>query len=64
MKMEVGEKIRFKVKEEVFKDTSPSGPSGKTDTTTAGADDRLKKAPYSLIGTCAEPGLGLVSWWK
>lgn len=59
MKMEVGERIRFKVREEVFRDTSPSGPS----MTDVAADDRLKKVPYSLSGTCCEPGLGLISWW-
>ena len=60
MKMEVGERIRFKMREEYFRDTSPSGPS----LCDASADfDRLKKVPYSITGTCSEPGLGLISWW-
>jgi DNA-directed RNA polymerase subunit E'/Rpb7 len=60
MKMEVGERIRFKIREESFKDTSSVGPS-KGD---AQAEyDRLKKVPFALSGTCFEPGLGLISWW-
>ena len=60
MLMEVGEKIRFKVREETFKDTSPAGPSRPE----TAAEDRKKKVPYSISGTCSEPGLGLVAWWK
>ena len=60
MVMEVGEKIRFKVREEVFRDTSPAGPSRPEII----AEDRVRKAPYSLSGSCSEPGLGLISWWK
>lgn len=60
MMMEVGEAIRFKIKAETFKDTSPAGPS-RPETVT---DDRNKKIAYSLSATCAESGLGLVSWWK
>lgn len=61
MLMDVGEKIRFKVREEVFKDTSPSGPSSAEIHATV---DRIRKVPYSILATCSESGLGLVSWWK
>jgi DNA-directed RNA polymerase subunit E'/Rpb7 len=60
MLMDIGEKIRFKVRDEVFRDTSPAGPSRPE----IAAEDRKKKVPYSIFGTCSEPGLGLVSWWK
>lgn len=55
--MDVGEKIRFKVKEEIFKDTSPPGP------TTTNEVEAHRKVPYFLKGTVADSGLGLVSWW-
>jgi len=58
MKMEVGERIRFKVREEMFRDTTPSGPTT-VDTVSEGS----KKVCYSLVGSCSEAGLGLISWW-
>lgn len=60
MRMEVGEIIRFKIREESFRDTSPLGPS----VPDGDIEERLRKVPYSLSGTCFEPGLGLISWWK
>ncbi|XP_054160729.1 DNA-directed RNA polymerase III subunit RPC8-like [Oppia nitens] len=66
--MDIGEKIRFKVKEELFVDTSPSGPtstsniSGGDNTNTV--TDNKRKIPYLIKGTINESGLGLISWWK
>ncbi|KAM6957088.1 DNA-directed RNA polymerase III subunit RPC8 [Aplochiton taeniatus] len=70
--MDQGEEIRFRVTDEVFLDTSPTGPSAATTTETLGqpaappAEDmgQKKEPPYTLIGTICEPGLGLLSWWN
>ncbi|RWS04254.1 DNA-directed RNA polymerase III subunit RPC8-like protein [Dinothrombium tinctorium] len=58
--MDKEEMIRFKVKEEIFTDTSPPGPS-----TSAGTvEESQKRIPYLIKGTIAESGLGLLQWWK
>ncbi|KAK9978643.1 hypothetical protein ABG768_020386 [Culter alburnus] len=74
--MDQGEEIRFRVVDEVFIDTSPTGPSTEKEapsaagTTSAappaGPEDAApqKEAPYTLIGSVSEPGLGLLSWWN
>ncbi|CAJ1075838.1 DNA-directed RNA polymerase III subunit RPC8 isoform X2 [Xyrichtys novacula] len=72
--MDQGEEIRFRVADEVFIDTSPTGPAAAaTDTpaqpgqsTAPPPEDsgEKKEAPYTLIGTICEPGLGLLSWWN
>ncbi|XP_077590068.1 DNA-directed RNA polymerase III subunit RPC8 [Stigmatopora nigra] len=75
--MDQGEEIRFRVSDELFLDTSPTGPKidetppaqpGQSAAAAAAApaqDTNEKKfAPYTLIGTISEPGLGLLSWWN
>uniref|UniRef100_A0A673JD90 DNA-directed RNA polymerase subunit n=1 Tax=Sinocyclocheilus rhinocerous TaxID=307959 RepID=A0A673JD90_9TELE len=71
--MDQGEEICFRVVDEVFIDTSPSGPSAEKEGPSAaatappaGAEDsaQQKEAPYTLIGSVSEPGLGLLSWWN
>ncbi|XP_055008728.1 DNA-directed RNA polymerase III subunit RPC8 isoform X2 [Boleophthalmus pectinirostris] len=72
--MDQGEEIRFRVTDEVFVDTSPTGPATVTEDTAAQpgqstapppeAAVEKKEAPYTLIGTISEPGLGLLSWWN
>uniref|UniRef100_A0A8C1YSZ9 DNA-directed RNA polymerase subunit n=1 Tax=Cyprinus carpio TaxID=7962 RepID=A0A8C1YSZ9_CYPCA len=71
--MDQGEEIRFRVVDEVFIDTSPTGPSAEKEGLStaptappAGAEDsaQQKEAPYTLIGSVSEPGLGLLSWWN
>ncbi|XP_014048759.1 DNA-directed RNA polymerase III subunit RPC8 isoform X2 [Salmo salar] len=66
--MDQGEDIRFRVTDEVFLDTSPTGPSAAATNTPAapGAEEggQKKEAPYTLLGTISEPGLGLLSWWN
>ncbi|TWW69509.1 III subunit RPC8 DNA-directed RNA polymerase [Takifugu flavidus] len=70
--MDQGEEIRFRVTDEVFVDTSPTGPSaaekeapaqpGQATTSAPKEENKEKKeAPYTLIGTICEPGLGLLS---
>ncbi|XP_019726490.1 DNA-directed RNA polymerase III subunit RPC8 isoform X2 [Hippocampus comes] len=71
--MDQGEEIRFRVADEIFVDTSPTGPTTDTPAAEPGqqpapppAQDtgEKKDAPYTLIGTICEPGLGLLSWWN
>lgn len=61
--MEVGEKIRFTVKEVIFKDTTP--PVSSTEPHTAGlpSGDIQRKTPFSIRGSITDYGLGLLSWW-
>lgn len=58
--MDPGEEIRFRVRDEVFVDTTPAGPE--TAETIEKPED--KKVPYTLVGSISEPGLGLLSWWN
>ena len=68
--MEVGETIRFKVKEEIFTDTLPSaGPSinaNNPSTSTHYETNEIaqRRIPYLVKGTINESGLGLNSWWN
>ncbi|KAF7653258.1 hypothetical protein LDENG_00085530 [Lucifuga dentata] len=72
--MDQGEEIRFRVMDEVFVDTSPTGPAsaqpanpaqpGQSTTPPVEDSGEKKEAPYMLIGTICEPGLGLLSWWS
>ncbi|XP_057673975.1 DNA-directed RNA polymerase III subunit RPC8 [Corythoichthys intestinalis] len=72
--MDQGEEIRFRVSDEIFLDTSPTGPMidatapaqpGQSSAPPPAQDTGDKKdAPYTLIGTISEPGLGLLSWWN
>eukprot|EP00916_Digyalum_oweni_P009460 GHVL01015946.1.p1 GENE.GHVL01015946.1~~GHVL01015946.1.p1 ORF type:complete len:174 (+),score=24.39 GHVL01015946.1:135-656(+) len=60
--IEIGHEIRFRVMEEKFVDTSPTGPEGITMETTD-PEPGPKRSPYTIVGTLAEQGLGLLSWW-
>ncbi|KAK1877790.1 DNA-directed RNA polymerase III subunit RPC8 [Dissostichus eleginoides] len=69
--MDQGEDIRFRVTDEMFVDTSPTGPSAAETPTIPGQpvappaeEVEKKEAPYTLIGTICDPGLGLLSWWN
>ncbi|XP_013366810.1 PREDICTED: DNA-directed RNA polymerase III subunit RPC8 isoform X1 [Chinchilla lanigera] len=59
--MDTGEDIRFRVVDESFVDTSPTGP--RSAEAAASEEQPRKEAPYSLVGSIIEPGLGLLSWW-
>ncbi|KAH0616782.1 hypothetical protein JD844_028172, partial [Phrynosoma platyrhinos] len=62
--MDTGEEIRFRVVDETFIDTSPTGPSSAEPSTSSATEEVQKKeAPYTLVGSISEPGLGLLSWW-
>ncbi|XP_069855738.1 DNA-directed RNA polymerase III subunit RPC8 isoform X3 [Dipodomys merriami] len=60
--MDTGEEIRFRVVDESFVDTSPTGPSS-AEATSSSEEPPKKEAPYTLVGSISEPGLGLLSWW-
>ncbi len=66
--VDIDEDIRFKVKDDMFHDTTPSGPPKKNDSlATNNASGVVRdevKSPYSIIATIDEPGLGLFSWWN
>ncbi|XP_005097307.1 DNA-directed RNA polymerase III subunit RPC8 [Aplysia californica] len=74
--MDIGGDIRFRVVDETFVDTTPScpddtlsmpppssGPSSSTNPVPV-SDPTAKKAPYTLVGSISEMGLGMLSWWK
>ncbi|KAF6121154.1 RNA polymerase III subunit H [Phyllostomus discolor] len=60
--MDIGEEVRFRVVDESFVDTSPTGPSS-AEAASASEELPKKEAPYTLVGSISEPGLGLLSWW-
>uniref|UniRef100_A0AC11CV94 RNA polymerase III subunit H n=2 Tax=Ovis aries TaxID=9940 RepID=A0AC11CV94_SHEEP len=60
--MDIGEEVRFRVVDESFVDTSPTGPSS-AEATSSSEELPKKAAPYTLMGSISEPGLGLLSWW-
>lgn len=62
--MDINEKIRFKVVDEVFVDTTPVGPEDLAEPSQDTLqENQIKKSPYSLVGSISEPGLGLLTWW-
>ncbi|KAK2493850.1 hypothetical protein MC885_011642 [Smutsia gigantea] len=60
--MDTGEELRFRVVDESFVDTSPTGPSS-AEAASSSEELPKKEAPYTLVGSISEPGLGLLSWW-
>lgn len=66
--MDVGEIIKFRVIDEEFTESEPTGPpdeaSGKnTATKQPQTTDHNSKPPYRIVGAINEPGLGIDSWW-
>lgn len=50
--MDIGEEIRFRVVDETFVDTSPTGPSSAEASTSSATEEVQKKeAPYTLVVT-------------
>ncbi|KAL5018940.1 hypothetical protein ScPMuIL_004662 [Solemya velum] len=47
--MDVGEEIRFRVVDEIFTDTTPSGPDGSATETIEVTDPENKKPPYTIV---------------
>lgn len=60
--MDIGEEIRFRVVDETFVDTSPTGPSSAEASTSNAAEEVQKKeAPYTLVVTMCINSYNLVS---
>ncbi|XP_065212098.1 DNA-directed RNA polymerase III subunit RPC8 [Planococcus citri] len=55
--MDVGEKIKFRIMNELFMETSPEVKTNEVKSVPE------NKTPYLLIGSINEPGLGVLSWW-
>ena len=55
--MDTGEEIRFRVVDESFVDTSPTGPSS-ADAASSSEELPKKEAPYTLVVSCPEDTAG------
>ncbi|CAN6650298.1 DNA-directed RNA polymerase III subunit RPC8 [Trichomonascus vanleenenianus] len=54
--LDVNEKIRFRVEQEIFTEQHPAKPGA--------TEDQPKQAPpYAIVGSCQTDGMGLVTWW-
>jgi DNA-directed RNA polymerase III subunit RPC8 len=62
--MDVGENIKFRVIDEEFTESEPTGPtdSSSADASTSNSTDN-SKPPYKIFGAINESGLGIDSWW-
>lgn len=62
--MDIGEEIRFRVVDETFVDTSPTGPSSaEASTSNATEEVQKKEAPYTLVVTmCIIPVVSQSQW--
>lgn len=57
--IDVNDKIRFRVEEEIFVNIKP-----KSSSEAAGTEEPVNKAPpYALLASCQTDGMGCVSWW-
>lgn len=57
--IDINDKIRFRVEEEVFVNIKP-----KLSSEALGLEEQTNKAPpYALIASCQTDGMGCVSWW-
>jgi len=65
--MDVGETIKFRIIDEEFTESEPTGPTGTTESSTStsdqSADHISRPPPYRIIGAINESGLGIESWW-
>jgi DNA-directed RNA polymerase III subunit RPC8 len=69
--MDVGEVIKFRVIDEEFTESEPSGPPDQqpasekpsTSSNQSNSDNNMKP-PYKIIGAINESGLGVECWWK
>jgi DNA-directed RNA polymerase III subunit RPC8 len=74
MFLDVGETIRFRVMGEQFTETAPlqkevlmaarAAALSDTEVTPVEEEVPVTPAPYKLVATVAEDGLGLVRWWQ
>jgi DNA-directed RNA polymerase III subunit RPC8 len=64
--MDVGETIKFRIIDEEFVESEPSGPpetSGENIAQSTQSADHNARPPYRIIGAINESGLGVESWW-
>ncbi|CCH40848.1 DNA-directed RNA polymerase III subunit [Wickerhamomyces ciferrii] len=68
--LDVNEKIRFRVEQEIFRNVKPKGPTSIDGTVITNDDDEdndnenaEKPSSYAILGSCQADGMGLVSWW-
>lgn len=71
--LDINEKIRFRVEQEIFVDVKPKSPkereweeqSRQQDKDAEKAQTNATKPPaYALLGSCQTDGMGLVGWWE
>ncbi|KZC08239.1 DNA-directed RNA polymerase III subunit RPC8 [Dufourea novaeangliae] len=60
--MDAGEIIRFRVVNESFTETLPTGPNVSGESVEKSEAKNI--SPYTLGGAIDEPGLGLLTWWE
>lgn len=61
--LDINEKIRFRVEEEIFINVKPKGPNIEDNNDEDEDKDEKNKPSYVLIGGCQTDGMGCVSWW-
>lgn len=63
--MDVGETIKFRIIDEEFTESEPTGPPEADSSTSSTATDHNSRPnpPYKIIGAINESGLGIESWW-
>jgi DNA-directed RNA polymerase III subunit RPC8 len=63
--MDVGETIKFRVIDEEFTESEPTGPPEEAGSSSnqPTKNEHNSKPPYRIVGAINEPGLGVDSWW-
>jgi DNA-directed RNA polymerase III subunit RPC8 len=64
--MDVGETIKFRVIDEEFTESEPTGPPTESEgrnQAQQSQNDKNTKPPYKIVGAINEAGLGIDSWW-
>lgn len=63
--MDVGETIKFRIIDEEFVESEPTGPPEAESSTAPSSQstDNSRPPPYRIIGAINESGLGIESWW-
>lgn len=58
--IDINDKIRFRVEQEVFVNIKP-----KSSSEAVGLEENKTKAPsYALLASCQTDGMGCISWWE
>lgn len=62
--MDVGETIKFRIIDEEFVESEPTGPpEAEPSSSTSNQTTDNSRPPYRIIGAINESGLGVESWW-